>query len=341
MVPNDLTLLDTLLDDQAGQPAKYLAGRYWQGNAGRMVRAIRREGLDRFRSSAAVGKGYADVVVSDASDLWEGAGWKLRALRALSRVGPVRKHLVEPQVALVEAHVAAGRKLKSDLADLEVGDRIDDLVPSCLDTLRGEPGDVVDVAGRTIATSYLRHARQLAAVEPEVPLDRARVLCEIGGGFGAAVHSLVTTHPNITKVLYVDIVPTLYVGTMYLRSFFGAAAVDYRAVRTGPITFADDDELEIVCIPPWALERVDADVDVVWNSASLREMDRGQVTFYGSEIRRLRARWLCLFQVPTDRDEWRETGWSDVVAALPGYRFEPVAMPDGSPSVVGTARASG
>ena len=44
---------------------------------------------------------------------------------------------------------------------------------------------------------------------------------EIGGGFGANVHFLITNFPNIKKILYLDAVPNIYVGTKYLEHHFG------------------------------------------------------------------------------------------------------------------------
>ena len=50
---------------------------------------------------------------------------------------------------------------------------------------------------------------------------------EIGGGFGANIHFLLTNFPNIKKIIYLDAVPNIYVGSEYLRHFYGKSVQDY------------------------------------------------------------------------------------------------------------------
>ena len=41
---------------------------------------------------------------------------------------------------------------------------------------------------------------------------------EIGGGFGANIDFIITNFPNIKKIIYLDAIPNIYVGTMYLKN---------------------------------------------------------------------------------------------------------------------------
>ena len=47
--------------------------------------------------------------------------------------------------------------------------------------------------------------------------NEIRSYFEIGGGFGANIHFLITNYPNIKKIIYLDAVPNIYVGTEYLK----------------------------------------------------------------------------------------------------------------------------
>ena len=53
-------------------------------------------------------------------------------------------------------------------------------------------------------------------------------LFEIGGGYGANIHFLLTNFPNIKKILYLDVVPNIYVGTEYLRNHYKEKVKDYQ-----------------------------------------------------------------------------------------------------------------
>ena len=98
---------------------------------------------------------------------------------------------------------------------------------------------------------------------------------EIGGGFGANVHFLVTNFPNIKKILYLDAVPNIYVGTKYLEHHFGKKVKNYLELKNlNKISFQKNDELEILCIPPWLIEKVDVEIDHFHNAASFVEMPK-------------------------------------------------------------------
>ena len=73
---------------------------------------------------------------------------------------------------------------------------------------------------------------------------------------------LITNFPNIKKILYLDAVPNIYVGTKYLEHHFGKKVKNYLDLKNlDKIRFQDNDELEILCIPPWLIEKVDVEIE--------------------------------------------------------------------------------
>ena len=117
-----------------------------------------------------------------------------------------------------------------------------------------------------------------------VAFDKARSVIEIGGGFGVNIHLLLTNYPNIRKVIYLDIPPNLYVGTQYLRAFYGASVVDYREVsRRNSLAFGSNDDLEIFCIAPWQVELLTDEADIFINSHSFVEMPKFVVKNYAEK----------------------------------------------------------
>ena len=78
---------------------------------------------------------------------------------------------------------------------------------------------------------------------------------------------------NIKKIIYLDAVPNIYIGTEYLRKFFKDKVVDYlQTKKMNKIKFSNDDNLEIICIPPWEIEKVECKIDHFHNAASFVEM---------------------------------------------------------------------
>lgn len=341
-ISDDVDLLRLMIRDQEAQSGVYQPGRYWTAYARRTARAIEQEGLDRFRAVPSIAKGYADVIIDDPADLWGGDNWKGRLLQRVAHLGVVRRHLLRPYLSKLDAQTTEIQAHKAEIYNARYADDMDELIGGIdIDTTRGGTRDVVDVAGREIASVYLRYAVQIASADRRVALDDVRSVCEVGGGFGASMHLLLERHPNVRKAVYVDIAPILYVGTQYLRSFFGSAVRDYRATRDlAEIRFADDDAREILCLAPWQLERVVADVELFWNSSSFREMDPGQVRLYAAQAKRLGARAILLFAPPIEVGSGLSTSYADVVDAFgPEISFEPLEMdpPDvnGEAAVIG------
>ena len=120
-------------------------------------------------------------------------------------------------------------------------------------------------------------------------------LFEIGGGFGANVHFLLTNFSNIKKVLYLDAVPNIYVGTEYLRSHYKDKVKDYLELKNlEKISFSNNDELEILCIPPWLIENVDVEIDHFHNAASFVEMPKKVVRNYLKFVKKFKSKEVSL-----------------------------------------------
>ena len=83
----------------------------------------------------------------------------------------------------------------------------------------------VKVRGSWVGILYLDLLDQHDYQAKFIDFKRVRSVFEIGGGFGANIHLLLENYNNIRKVIYLDIPPNLYVGTQYLKAFFGDAVV--------------------------------------------------------------------------------------------------------------------
>lgn len=118
---------------------------------------------------------------------------------------------------------------------------------------------------------------------------------EIGGGYGANIHFLITNFSNIKKILYLDTVPNIFVGTSYLKHYFGEKVKDYNELKNlNKISFSKNDELEILYIPPWLIERVDVEIDHFHNAASFVEMPKAVIKNYVKFIKKFKTKEISL-----------------------------------------------
>jgi putative sugar O-methyltransferase len=118
---------------------------------------------------------------------------------------------------------------------------------------------------------------------------------EIGGGYGANIHFLITNFSNIKKILYLDTVPNIFVGTSYLKHYFGEKVKDYTELKNlNKISFSKNDKLEILCIPSWLIENVDVEIDHFHNAASFVEMPKAIIKNYVKFIKKFKTKEISL-----------------------------------------------
>ena len=92
-----------------------------------------------------------------------------------------------------------------------------------------------------------------------------------------------------------DAVPNLYVGTEYLRHYYKEKVKDYLELRNlEKIEFSKNNELEIFCIPPWFIEKVETEINHFHNAHSFVEMPKKVVSNYVKYIKKLDIKEISL-----------------------------------------------
>jgi putative sugar O-methyltransferase len=248
------------------------------------VRQIKRHGLADFRgATSTIGTSFADNPYTDIrGELDTTRGRPLKFL--LERVFPFSR-IMDAQVAMTRSHardsnaLMAARMVESAEAQqlLAKYEMPNSLLGGCSVAARFGDG--------ALSLHYLRLLQLIDRVRRFAPLDDARSVFEIGGGFGANVHLLIELFPLLRKIVYLDVPPNLYVGTCYLRTLYGAAVRDFSETKSlATISFRDDDSLEILAICPWQIEALDLHVDLFWNANSFVEMPWSVVSNYATRV---------------------------------------------------------
>ena len=331
---DDPELLRMMIADQDRTgDSRYRPGPYWRNYQRRAVHAIENHGIGAFRSRADIGKGFSDAVVMDAEDLWaDRTSLKYRAKKTLMRL-PYLAALLDDYRTLVKSHVAGNEVYVNGYYRLLLSDWLEALEErfDLPETRHGGCGHAVPINGQKYTPLYLDlwiRIQNFAAVRDFTSL---RSIFEIGGGFGSLPHSILTMYPNVKKVVYLDIPPMLYLGTQYLKAFFGDAVRDYRNTRDlASLTFADDGSVEILCICPWQIEKLDVHVDLFWNTASFSEMSKEIVRHYASHVTRCMSTedpTICFIPSKLEPDSRFDLPMpEDIVSAFgDSYAFDKIA----------------
>jgi len=282
---DDFELLDLMLNDLKTQPPLYQPGPYWATKAKNAANEIRRYGIAEFRGSTNnIGLSYADNLFIDVRDTYN-HGLR-RLVRWVTKTYPL-DGIFKSQVRWTESYANSTIIYAQEILNLK--ERTRNLLKkySIPYSLLGKCLSKAKIDGQDFSTHYLDLLEQHDNIASHIKFNDAKSIFEIGGGFGANIHLLLENYKNIRKVLYLDIPPNLYVGTQYLKALYGTAVFDYRALKhVDSIKFHLDNNIEIFCISPWQIEKVETGVDIFMNSHSFVEMPKNIVKNYVDNFNR-------------------------------------------------------
>ena len=276
---DDLELLDIMLIDSKSQPHLYHPGPYWATKAKNAANEIKRCGIADFRGSAnLIGLSYADNLYIDIRNAYNHG---LRRLPLwLTKTYPLSK-IYESQVRWTESYANENIIYAQEILNIKENTRVLLKKYTVPYSLLGKCLRKAEIDGHDYSIHYLNLLEQHDNIASRIKFNDAYSIFEIGGGFGTSIHLLLENYKNIRKVLYLDIPPNLYVGTQYLKAFYGTAVFDYRALKhLDSIKFSADDNIEIFCIAPWQIEKFESAVDIFMNSHSFVEMPNNVVKNY-------------------------------------------------------------
>lgn len=307
---DDTKLLNMMLEDQFNQKGLYHPGPYWEVYSSRTEKAIRADGLQNFRANSRIGKGYADTILMNPFDLSSLDSWKSKIYKKFIRLPLFKRYFIDPYVKHNEWHFQQTQRYKDLYYTNILGNwfsHFSKQYNTLPDTLVGNPQDKISIDNYRIGRSYLDSFLRIYNYSKVIDFSNVRSVFEIGGGFGAFAHTLLHLYPNIKKYIYLDIPPILYVGTQYLKHFYEDEVIDYLQTRElDSINFSPNNQREIIAICPWEIEKIEANVDLFWNSASFQEMTQDMVLNYSQHIEHMLIAYeskLCLYVYKSGKPE--------------------------------------
>ena len=286
-------LIDDLIkDEKKNDRSLYSSGPYWDYKNSRAILEIKKKGIQDFRGlTAGIGTSFSDNEVLDIRNEYNIRGRIIGKIFSL----PLLKTIFNSQLKLTESYI------KYLLLNKSIVYKNDENVHNLLKKYKFENTtefgclSSFQYLNKDYSCHYLEMADRIDKLSKLFNFGDIFSFFEIGGGFGANVHFLISNFPNIKKILYLDAVPNIYIGTQYLRRFYKHNIKDYLDLKNlDTISFSNDNELEILCIPPWLIEKVDVNIDHFHNAASFVEMPKKIVENYVKFIRKFKTKEISL-----------------------------------------------
>ena len=288
-----MMLLNNLIrDEKTINRSLYSSGPYWDYKNSRSILEIKKKGLSDFRgTSTGIGTSFTDNIVLDIRNEFNTKGRIIGKIFSL----PILNKIFNGQLNLTQNYI--NNFIKNQAIVYQNNKNIENLINKYQFTNTTEFGciQIFEKFGKKYSTSYLQMADRIDKLSKSFNFKNTNSFFEIGGGFGANVHFLITNFPNIKKILYLDAVPNIYVGTKYLEHHFGKKVKNYLELKNlDKISFKKNDELEILCIPPWLIEKVDVEIDHFHNAASFVEMPKMVIDNYIKFVKYFKTKEISL-----------------------------------------------
>lgn len=288
LIEDDLNLLQSMCAHFETVDYIYKPGPYWKNSTINATRELKKFGLNGFRGwQNGAATSFGDNAIVDYRSI---SNFGIRNIinLLLRKIYPFNK-IFDNQVGLTKDYFTELVKYRTLYLNNLI--RVNFLLKHhniTFDTLKGDCVTFGDFNGKLISHHYLQVLDTLDHVNEHVNFKSKKSFLEIGGGFGANVHLLIELFPNIKKIIYLDIPPNLYVGTQYLKSFYGDSVLDFNKTKSyTSIQFRDDDSLEIFCLTPDKIELINSEVDIFHNAHSFVEMNSETVKNYALHVERI------------------------------------------------------
>ena len=289
---NVMLLNELIKDEKKANRKLYSSGPYWNYKNRRTILEIKNKGLGDFRGlTTGIGTSFSDNLILDVRNEFNITGRLVGRIFSM----PILNRIFNGQLKVTNNHLQLF--LKNQAIVYQNNRNVQDLINKykfenttdfgCIQTF--------EHLNKNYSCTYLNMADRVDKLSSYFDFKNIKSFFEIGGGFGANIHFLITNFPNIKKILYLDSVPNIFVGTEYLRSHYKDCVKDYLELRNlEKINFSNNNELEIFCIPPWLIEKIDTEIDHFHNAASFVEMPKTIISNYVKFIKKFKTKDISL-----------------------------------------------
>ena len=205
------SLLNSMVNDEKLCNKKlYSAGPYWNYKTKKILYWLKKKGIKNFRGlNSSVGSSYSDNIVLDYRNE---LGFRGRMLGLITYL-PLINKIYESQIKRTYSYIQ--NYIKQNAIAYKNNERVKSLISKYIikDTVKYDCALKFEYQGEEYSSHYLNLCDRLDIISKYINYKNVSTFFEIGGGFGSYVHLLLNNFPNMKKVLYLDMVPNLFLGT--------------------------------------------------------------------------------------------------------------------------------
>ena len=287
-----MLLNELIKDEKKIDKILYSSGPYWNYKNSKAVIEIKKKGLSDFRGiNAGIGTSFADNLILDIRNEFNIKGRTIGKIFSL----PLLNIIFNGQLNTTKNYI--DYFIRNQAIVYQNNQNVQNLIKKFKFENTMDFGCVqsFEYLKKNYSCHYLKMAHRINELSKSFDFKNIKSFFEIGGGFGANIHFLITNFPNIKKILYLDVVPNIYVGTEYLRHHYKEKVKDYLELKNfNKINFSKNNDLEIFCIPPWLIEKVETEIDHFHNAASFVEMPKKVISNYVKFIKKFKIKEISL-----------------------------------------------
>tara|TARA_Y100001970_G_scaffold260899_1_gene343430 strand:+ start:8203 stop:9225 length:1023 start_codon:yes stop_codon:yes gene_type:complete len=298
-------LFNKLIEDEnKSNDPLYKSGPMWSNQNKKIAFQLKKNGLKDFRGiNSGVGSGYTDSILYDVRNEINIKGRIVSKFLSL----PLINHLFNTQLKIFRGKIFQYLKLLD--ASFANNGRVNELINKYEFEKTTEFGCISKFKKneKEYSCKYITTADTIDLISKKHDLNKIYKFFEIGGGFGSNIHFMLTNFKNIKKIIYLDVASNLFVGTEYLRNFYGNSVKDYlQLCDKSVIKFEENDSLEIICIPPWMIKNLEIEIDHFHNSHSFVEMPKKSVENYVKYINKFNTKEVSLVSYNRKTPHWEK-----------------------------------
>lgn len=287
MLDDDQALLELMLKDMALAPAVYQPTPFWCQCIKQLLEEMNKIGINGFKAAVQTRRYFVPNYGYPTGERERLAAKVNNAIQTF------------PVFSRRLAQVFSGELLaKADYRVLRATETESPPYTSrATESPLGQPAEQFKFDDRCLSKAFFNYLLGVNFLKRHLKGTKIKRILEIGGGYGALGEALLSDSRNDIFYLDIDIPPTLYVATQYLKGVFGAKSIgDYRQLK--PSTPLDIAKLEscfrAVMLCPWQLPDLVGQIDLFVNFISFQEMEPNVVANYLKEVDRLEPAFVLL-----------------------------------------------
>lgn len=315
----DKTLLDAMLADMETAPEVYRPTNFWREGTAELLRDLEKSGIENFRSHPSCLKYFVPTYAFPGFHDTRDYSIVKKSLEAYN--------LAQTKYGMMVDELVSGTTDAKHDYRVYLASNVDKapFVDKASESEVGNPVERFEFEGRHFSRSMLNYLLGLSFLKKTIDTTSIKTVLEIGGGFGTLGEILLGDQRNDVFYVDVDIPPTCFFSTYYLKQVFGDEKIGGYGETKGTESFVLDDlkkQYKGLVLTPWQLPKLKGEVDLFVNFISFQEMEPEIVQNYLSQINRLSTKYLLLRNLREGKNVRTESNPVGVITPIKGGDYD-------------------